>query len=81
MNAIAGASAYGQGDLVCFHARHVWQLWREPEVLCCPPRTRRQAQPRDSRTGTVHLVEEGGVYFARAADVALRGEKEGDGCR
>lgn len=32
MNAIAGAGAYGQGDLVCFHARHVWQLWREPEV-------------------------------------------------
>ena len=21
-----------QGDLICFHARHVWQVWKEPQV-------------------------------------------------
>ena len=21
-----------QGDLICFHARHVWQAWKEPQV-------------------------------------------------
>ncbi len=23
---------YAQGDLICFHARHVWQVWKEPQV-------------------------------------------------
>ena len=36
MNAVAGGGAYAQGDLICFHARHIWQVWREPEVIPLP---------------------------------------------
>lgn len=34
INAVAAGSPYAQGELICFHARHIWQIWREPEVLC-----------------------------------------------
>lgn len=34
LNAVAPGSPYAQGDLICFHARHVWQVWKEPQVLC-----------------------------------------------
>ena len=33
MNAVAGGGPFAQGDLICFHARHIWQVWREPEVI------------------------------------------------
>jgi hypothetical protein len=32
VNAVAASSPYAQGELICFHARHIWQIWREPEV-------------------------------------------------
>jgi hypothetical protein len=71
LNVVAAGSPYAQGDLICFHARHIWQIWREPEVR----RSRQFAASRHNfwLAGALFLMEQNksfGAAQSRAPAIA-----------